>query len=160
MIFISQVKDIGSFSAPISLSESLRVIYGAQFNGVGTGLGPDNNFAQVSLLDGSDPTIATNKLTAIQKPTCAPTGLDITVNLGTLIVNDVTSILADPVSVKYVKVSLVSDNATGNIEVVVFEKTILEYGDVPAGKTLCCNLKEFSVPALGTSLTEINNWIK
>jgi len=104
-------------------------------------------------------TEANNILTAIALPTCTSSLLDITSNVGTYIVNDVISIVADPDNKKFVEVVVGIDDTTGVLEMFALEKTTGEYPGVPAGKTNLVKLKEFSVPAAGTALTETINYI-
>lgn len=81
--------------------------------------------------------------------------LDITTNVGSAIVNDVTSIVADPTNTKFVLVSVVRDDGTGLLEIQVQEKTTGSYAPTPAGKTWECDIAEFSVSAAGTALVEV-----
>ena len=96
---------------------------------------------------------------AIATPTCTANLLDITVNYGTEIVSDVTSITADPTDVKHAKVHIAIDDVTGDPEVIVFTKTTGEYGAMTAGKTFGADIKEYSLAAGGTALVEINDFI-
>lgn len=89
------------------------------------------------------------------EPTATASGLDITTNVGSAIVNDVTSITADPDDTKYVKVSVVRDDTTTDLEIQVEEKVLGNYSGTPAGKTLECEIKEFSLVAAGTALVEV-----
>lgn len=146
-----------------ALDKRARHLYGVNCFGVSWHNGNQAaNIApecKVHLADGQDTANAEALLEAIEKPTCVAASLAITTDLGTLIVGDVTNITADPTDTKFVKVALVKDDASGAIEVAVFEKTTGDYGDVPVGKTHVADLKEFSVPAAGSALTEINDWI-
>jgi len=92
-------------------------------------------------------------------PICTVSGLDITTNFGSHIVNDIDTIVADPTDTLFAKVSLLIDDTTGDPEVYIFIKTDGLYGNIPAGKIWAADLKEFSVPAAGTILIEIQNWI-
>jgi len=157
---IALVKEVGK----VTVLEILKIVgenkYGADFTGASSHVGPDSDQVVIHLVDAADDTEAVAALAAVQLPTCSDSGLNITVNVGTYLISDVTNILSDPTDIKFVKVSILLDNATGLPQVYAFEKTTLTYGDVPAGKTFCCDLKEYSVPALGTALTEIKNFIR
>jgi len=88
-------------------------------------------------------------------PTAVATLLDITTNVGSAIVDDVTSIVADPDDTKFCLVSVVRDDGTGLLEIQVQEKVLGNYGETPAGKTWECDIQEFSVVAAGTELVEV-----
>ena len=81
--------------------------------------------------------------------------LDITTNVGSAIVDDVTSIVADPDDTKFALVSVIRDDGTGVLEIQVQEKVLGNYGGTPAGKTWECDVAEFSVVAAGTELVEV-----
>jgi hypothetical protein len=144
-----------------ALDKRARHLYGANCNGVSwhSGGGTIPAQATVHLVDGQDPADAETLLTAIALPTCSHASLAITVDVGTLIVADVTNITADPTDLKSVKVALSKDDTTGALEVTVYEKTTGEYGAVPGGKTHVADLKEYTVVAAGSALTEVNDWI-
>jgi hypothetical protein len=89
------------------------------------------------------------------EPTATASGLDITTNVGSAIVNDVTAITADPDDIKYVKVSVVRDDTSGDLEIQIEEKVLGNYSGTPAGKTFECEVKEFSLVAAGTDLVEV-----
>ena len=160
MINVLLVKDIGLVSGLNILDKIVRNKYGANSFGVTTHFGPSSDSLVVHLEDGQATTEADTAMAAIELPTCTHSALDITVNVGTYIVNDVTAIVADGAETKFAKVSIAVDNTTGAPEVYIFEKTTGVYGDLPAGKTFATDLKEYSVVASGTALTEINNWIQ
>lgn len=81
--------------------------------------------------------------------------LDITTNVGSAIVDDVTSIVADPTDTKYALVSVVRDDITELLEIQVQEKVLGNYAGTPEGKTWECDIAEFSVVAAGTELVEV-----
>lgn len=88
-------------------------------------------------------------------PTAVPTGLDITADVGSAIVADVTSIVADPDDTKFCLVSVIRDDITSLLEIQVQEKVLGNYGDTPAGKTWECDIAEFFVVAAGTTLVVV-----
>lgn len=95
-------------------------------------------------------------------PTCDgnnPSDLDIRTNVGSAIVNDDYSVTADPSDKKFIKMSLVRDDTSTDLEIIAFEKTTGDYGSIPSGKTLIGDLKEFSVVASGTVLVEEQDFI-
>jgi len=92
-------------------------------------------------------------------PTCTDDGLDITTNVGSAIVNDIYAVIADPDDKKYIKMSVLRDDISTDLEIHAFEKTTGEYGSTPAGKTLVGDLKEFSVVAAGIVLVEEEDYI-
>ena len=88
-------------------------------------------------------------------PTAEATGLDITSNVGTVIVDDITSITADPNDIKYCLVSVVRDNASSLLEIQVQEKVLGNYAETPEDKTWECDIAEFSVIAAGSTLVKL-----
>jgi len=154
------VKDVGH----VSIVEILNCLgtkeYASEFLGVSSGYGPSSNQLAMHLDDAADDTDAVAALAAAALPTCSSSLLDITVNVGTWIVSDVTSIVADPTEIKTVKASVLIDDTTGALEVHAFEKTTGEYGAVPAGKTLCTDLKEYTLAAAGSALVEAKDFIQ
>lgn len=88
-----------------------------------------------------------------------PADLKIRTNLGSAIVNDDYTVVADPDDEKFIKMSLVRDDTSTDLEILAFEKTTGEYASIPAGKTLELDLKEFLVVAAGTSLNLEQSWI-
>ena len=153
------VKSAGKDSALNILDKVGAVKYPGKYHGSSSGFGASSNQLAMHIDDGETNTNADTALAAIEIPTCAHSSLDITVNVGTYVVTDVTSIVADGSDTKFVKVTVAVDDTTGDPEVVVYEKTTGAYGNVPAGKTHATDLKEYSVPASGSTLTEINDWI-
>jgi len=87
-------------------------------------------------------------------PTATASGLVITANVGSAVVNDQTTITADPTDIKTVQVSVVRNDTTSLLEIVVRSKLTGEYSDF-SGVTLVEHIKEFQVVANGTVLTEI-----
>lgn len=154
------VKDINHSVAALHIIDCRGAfLYPTEFLGASSGFGTSSNQIAIHLSGSPSLTDADQELSDIQIPTCTSSLLDITVNVGAHVVTDVTSITADPSDQKLVLMSAVIDDTSGAIEILAFEKTTGEYGAMPAGKTLCGDLKEYSVPAAGTVLTEINNFI-
>jgi hypothetical protein len=137
-----------------------KVKYTTEFLGISSNFGASSNELAMHLDDAADDTIAVATLAAAALPTCSDSGLDITVNAGTWLVSDVTSVTADASDEKTLKATIAIDDTSGDIEVIVYEKTVGEYGSVPAGKVHCEDLKEYTLAALGSSLTEVNDWIE
>ncbi len=95
-------------------------------------------------------------------PTCvgnSPSDLKIRTNVGSAIVNDDYTVTADPDDKKWIKMSVVRDDTSTDLEIVAFEKVLGDYDDTPSGKTLIKDLKEFSVVAAGTVLVEEEDFI-
>ena len=95
-------------------------------------------------------------------PTCegnTPSDLTIRTNVGSAIVNDDYVVTADPTDKKFIKICILRDNLSTDLEIYAFEKTTGEYGNIPSGKSLEKDLKEFSVVAAGTVLVEEQDWI-
>jgi len=133
--------------------------YPTEHDGASTRFGSSSNQLAIHLTGSPSLTAADAILAAIQTPTCTSSLLDVTVNVGTYLVSDVTSIVADPDDELFAKISVAIDDTTGVLEVIAFTKTTGEYGSPSAGKTVCADLKEYSVPAAGSALSEINNFI-
>lgn len=112
-----------------------------------------------SIVDPANPTAAVSDFiieeSIINKPTAVAAGLDITVNVGSAIVNDVTSIVADPDDTKFALVSVVRDDGTGILEIQVQEKVLGNYASTPTDKTWECDIQEFSVIANGSNLVAV-----
>lgn len=99
--------------------------------------------------------------TTMNIPTCegnVPSDMTIRTNVGSAIVNDDYVVTADPDNKKWIKISEVRDSG-GNLEILAFEKVLGDYDDIPSGKSLEKDLKEFSVVAAGTVLVEEKDWI-
>lgn len=82
-------------------------------------------------------------------------GLVITVNVGPLIVDDETTIVADPSLVKTVKVTLILNLTSATFSVQVFEKTDGLYDDSADDERLAANFGEWTVAAAGTTLVPV-----
>ncbi len=83
-------------------------------------------------------------------------GLQITVNVNAVIVDDVTNIVADPTDTKFVLVSMSYNKATDVFAVVVREKTTGLYVDLDSpDEVLVEDLQEYFVVASGTTLVEV-----
>ena len=88
-------------------------------------------------------------------PTAVASGLNITTNVGSAIVDDITAITADPTDIKYVKVSVMRKDDDGVLSILVEEKVLGNYSGVPDDYTLECEITQFSLAAAGTDLVEV-----
>lgn len=157
---IISTKNVGGVTAGNIMRYRAKHEYPVEFSGTSTGFGNDSDQIAIHLNGAPDETPAQVILTAIELPTCTASGLVVTSNVGTYIVADLTTVVADPDDTKFVKISVAIDDTTGVLEIIAFEKTTESYGNPPAGKTVCCDLKEWSVPALGTVLTLVTDFIE
>ncbi len=83
-------------------------------------------------------------------------GLQITVNVNAVIVDDVTDVVADPTDAKMVLVSMAYNKATDVFLVVVREKTTGLYADLLSpDEVLVEDLQEYSLVAAGSTLVEV-----
>ena len=83
-------------------------------------------------------------------------GLQITVNVDAVIVNDVTNVVADPTDTKFILVSMSYDKGTDVFAVVVREKTTGQYIDLLSpDEVLVEDFQEYSLVAAGTTLVEV-----
>lgn len=83
-------------------------------------------------------------------------GLEITVNVDAVIVDDVTTVVADPTDTKLILVSMSYDKATDVFAVVVREKTTGQYADLLSpDEVLVEDFQEYSLVASGTTLVEV-----
>jgi len=144
------------------INSVLNSRYGGQCYGVVNSWNhPINTEGTVTaqLTDDAPAAFATTFLNGLDNPSCDASGLDITTNFGTFIVDDVHSVVVDPALETRVKVTLAVEKGTWNLDVLVFEKTDGDYDDVPSTHETIAELKEFSLPAAGSELTELNDWI-
>lgn len=155
----SATKNIGLKSAGKILHNKLENLYPAKVWGASCAAGDAGDEVIAYLHDGETTGLADTALAAIALPTCTTSGLNITTNVGTYVVGDVTAVTAHATETKYVKISIQINDSNGVVEVLSREKTTGEYAAIAAGKTFGADLKEFSVPALGTVLTEIEDYI-
>jgi len=88
-------------------------------------------------------------------PTSTASLLAITSNVGSAIVDDVTNVTADPDNAKFVRISVIRDDTSGDLEILAEEKVLGDYSGVPSGKDLEQIINEFSVVAAGTTLVEV-----
>jgi hypothetical protein len=88
-------------------------------------------------------------------PTATASGLNITTNVGSAIVDDMTAIIADPTDIKYVQVSVIRDDSDASLSILVEEKVLGNYSGVPDDFTLESIINEFSLAAAGTDLVEV-----
>ncbi len=90
------------------------------------------------------------------EPSVVAVGLQITVNVNAVIVNDVTNIVADPTDTKFVLVSMSYNKATDVFDVVVRERTVGTYADLTSpDEVLVADLQEYSLVANGSTLVEV-----
>lgn len=83
-------------------------------------------------------------------------GLQITVNVNAVIVDDVTNIVADPTDTKFILVSMSYNKDTDVFAVVVREKTTGQYADLLSpDEVLVEDFQEYSLVAAGTTLVEV-----
>ena len=83
-------------------------------------------------------------------------GLQITVNVDAVIVDDVTNVVADPTDTKFVLVSMSYDKAADVFAVVVREKTTGQYVDLQSpDEVLVEDFQEYSLAAGGSTLVEV-----
>ncbi len=80
-------------------------------------------------------------------------GLNITVNVDTIVVDDVTTVTADETDTKQVKVCCVYNSTSDTFSVVLFEKTTGLYDDLASNEDLAADFGEWEVVANGTDLT-------
>ena len=86
----------------------------------------------------------------------AASGLQITVNVDAVIVDDITNIVADPTDQKFILVSMAYDKAADLFAVVVREKTTGQYADLLSpDEVLVEDLQEYSLVAAGSTLVEV-----
>jgi hypothetical protein len=82
-------------------------------------------------------------------------GLTITTNIEGLIVDDLTTVVADPTNTKYVRVSYVYNEATDSFSVEAYEKTTGEYALYEPPEYLVRQLGEWFVVANGSVLVPV-----
>ena len=151
-------KDIGESTGPRITGAKALYDYGSDLAGVSTNILGSNTI--IHLLEPATTALADTILTEMDFPSCTPSGLQVNTNVGTYIVDDTYITTAHATETKYLKMTIAINDSNGELEVLAFEKTTGEYGALPAGKTHVVDLKQFSLVALGTSLTEINDYIR
>lgn len=83
-------------------------------------------------------------------------GLQITVNINAVIVDDVTTVVADPTDTKFILISMSYDKLTDTFAIVAREKTTGQYVDLASpNEVLVEDLQEYSLVASGTALVEV-----
>lgn len=83
-------------------------------------------------------------------------GLQITVNVNAVIVDDVTNVVADPTDTKFILISMSYNKATDIFAVVAREKTTGLYVDLESpDEVLVEDLQEYSLAAGGSTLVEV-----
>jgi hypothetical protein len=113
---------------------------------------------RVGIKGGVSESVAETKLNNIADPVVTVSGLEVGVVVGTLL-DDSETFVADPDDDKYILVTLVVDDTSKDVELVSYEKTTGDYGDVPTGKTHAVYLKEYLLEAAGSSLEEVESWL-
>lgn len=83
-------------------------------------------------------------------------GLQITVNINAVIVDDVTNVVADPTDTKFILISMSYNKATDVFAIVAREKTTGLYVDLDSpDEVLVEDLQEYSLAAAGSTLVEV-----
>lgn len=85
----------------------------------------------------------------------AVSGLTITVNINSVIVDDVTNVVADVALTKTVKVCYLYSATLDAFSIVVFEKTDGIYSSLAIGEQIAADLGEWFVVANGTNLVPV-----
>lgn len=93
--------------------------------------------------------------TRINEPTSTGSGLTIHADVGSAIVDDQTVVTADLNDVKYFLVSVVRDEITNVLEILVREKVLGNYAEVPVDKIFEQDIDEYLVVANGTDLVKM-----
>lgn len=83
------------------------------------------------------------------------TGLDITCNIDTILVDDVTTVIADLVLMKTVWVCYLYNSTSDTFGIEIFEKTDGLYSDFAEDEFLVKNFGEWTVAAEGTVLIPV-----
>jgi len=157
MTDVSIRKDVGLHSALQVVDARSKFEYPVEADGASANFGADGDRLAIHLTGTPDITAAEAILEAVELPTCTAAVLTVTVNIGTYLVDDLTTVI-DELN-KFVLVCIAVDDVTGVIEVLLFEKSglLAEYGVAPAGKTLVAKLKEYETT--GGNLVEIEDFI-
>jgi hypothetical protein len=82
-------------------------------------------------------------------------GLVLTVNINSIVVNDVTTVVADGTDTKFVKLCYVYNETSDTLAIQAFEKTTGVYDDVGLDEYIVKDLGEWSTPVNGTLLTGV-----
>jgi hypothetical protein len=151
---ITKNKNIG-LGALIVLNESLPIKYGDDF----VSTTQKTNTLDVEMQTNTNEVAVGALMDAYEAITCISNSLTITLNMGTVIVNDITNITADATYKKFILIAIILDTTTGDAEAAAFEKTTGEYAGVPSGKILGTNVKEYCVAPNGSVLEEVNSYI-
>ncbi len=154
---VSVVKNVGIDTALHILDARALFEYPGVADGSSSRFGESEDEVAIHLINGGDETAALAILNAVELPTCVAAVLTVTVNIGTYLVDDETTVV-DEIN-KFVLVCIAIDDVTGVIEVLLFEKSgiLAEYGVAPDGKTLVVKLKEYETTA--GALVEIGDFI-
>lgn len=82
-------------------------------------------------------------------------GLTVTTTIDPLVVDDVTTVTADPTDTKYVLILYVFDESLDVFALNAYEKTTGTYADLDEDEVLVSEIGEWSVVANGTELVEV-----
>ena len=82
-------------------------------------------------------------------------GLAVTVNIDSVVDDDVTTLVADSTDTKFLKLCYVFDQTSDTLLVLAYEKTTGAYASLNSDQILVRLLGEWSTPANGTALTEV-----
>lgn len=88
-------------------------------------------------------------------PTVDVTGLTITIDVPTVIVGDVTVVVADGSDTKFVQANMIYNSVSDVFSILVLERTDGLYADLTADEILVAILGEWSVVASGTVLVPV-----
>jgi len=154
---VSVVKDVGLDTALHVIDVRALFEYPVDADGSSSRFGIGENEVAIHLIGSPSDVEGLAILAAVELPVCTAAVLTVTVDIGTYLVNDQTTV-TDEIN-KFVLVCIAIDDVTGVIEVLLFEKSglLAEYGVAPAGKTLVVKLKEYEVVA--AALVEIGDFI-
>lgn len=87
--------------------------------------------------------------------TVEASGLVLTVNINSVVVNDQTTVTSDAVATKYVKVCYIYNSTSDSLSVEVFERTDGLYDDLADDEQLAADFGEWSVGPSGVTLVKV-----
>lgn len=82
-------------------------------------------------------------------------GLGITVNINSVVVDDLTTVVADSTETKFVKVYYMFHSTSDSFSIEVFERTDGIYDDLAGDEQVAADFGEWSVVANGTDLVVV-----
>lgn len=160
MADIKLKKNIGSVTAVEVLDALGTYHYGNDFDGASSDFGPDLDNAVIHLIGSPDEAKANDMLAQVALPTCTVDGLSVTLNCGTLVVDDVTTVTADAEEDKQIRMVLGLNDNNGRIVVFALEKFAEgTFPDLPNERTFVTRICDFSLVANGTELVLIKDYI-